>query len=696
YKNRKDNYSYLEQEFKSIVFFSENLKVKIVEEERVNLASYKVGDSLKELIQKFEVNFRQLFNLVFKSKDQYYNTSFATKDIESKIRNLKFQKILTNIEFDNLFDIVTIERKINNNTSSDLHEEQMRVYLSLVQDNYNYFEKSQNYSIDKENNLLEILSYLADTSKEAIVNSDQFNSFKKYIHVKRQIEKEFIDLMEENVGNRRSSLTLLCGNVGDGKSHLLAFSKDKYPELFSQIDIHNDATESIKPELTAIDTLEIILKNFNDNLIENTNQHLVLAINVGVLNNFIQEMKKKNLYQKLTQFVEDSGLFDSSLNYEHKSEHFHLVSFLNNSSFEISYEGSESIYYDNLFNKIFSENENNPFYKAYLKDRQEKKSAQHNYNFEIMLNKNVQQTIKYLLIRTQIEYKNIISTRALFNFIYDIIVPSEDAKEKITGFLPYLLFENKEKSPILNSISKLDPVNIQNNQIDQLNIELYNTNNYLEKVKSYFVPVEFELVNQIFSSIGSENIKTHKKNMSGFLRLKFLFNYNHELFADKSYNTFMEYLSLSKKGESINPLAALVRDSVYIWNGSPKKYHLFINSKHATASVAIAVEIILNFRGVIATNNTNYNILLKYAESTNNQKDYEIEIDYKLFKLLYATKKGYILKEFDKKQGINFTEFIEEIINNKQSLFKTIVLDKDTGVLIELTNNGIEYEIERV
>ena len=48
-----------------------------------------------------------------------------------------------------------------------------------------------------------------------------------------------------------------------------------------------------------------------------------------------------------------------------------------------------------------------------------------------MLDESVQNTIKYLIIKTQIVNKRIISTRALLNFIYDIIVPEMNQKVMI-------------------------------------------------------------------------------------------------------------------------------------------------------------------------------------------------------------------------------------------------------------------------
>ena len=48
-----------------------------------------------------------------------------------------------------------------------------------------------------------------------------------YMHVERTIQLELEKLLIDVKKDGKPSLILLCGSVGDGKSHLLAFMKEK-------------------------------------------------------------------------------------------------------------------------------------------------------------------------------------------------------------------------------------------------------------------------------------------------------------------------------------------------------------------------------------------------------------------------------------------------------------------------------------
>ena len=84
--------------------------------------------------------------------------------------------------------------------------------------------------------------------------------FKKYLHVDRNIQKELLELINEANNSEQSQLVLLCGSVGDGKSHLLAYVNEEYKEIISNFKIHNDATESFDPSQTEIETLKKVNK----------------------------------------------------------------------------------------------------------------------------------------------------------------------------------------------------------------------------------------------------------------------------------------------------------------------------------------------------------------------------------------------------------------------------------------------------
>ena len=74
--------------------------------------------------------------------------------------------------------------------------------------------------------------------------------------------------------------------------------------LLDSFELYNDATESSAPQLTSIDTLAEKLTPFND---ENCNTDdgfkMILAINLGTLNNFIESEKGKS-FSAIKKYVE--------------------------------------------------------------------------------------------------------------------------------------------------------------------------------------------------------------------------------------------------------------------------------------------------------------------------------------------------------------------------------------------------------
>lgn len=112
------------------------------------------------------------------------------------------------------------------------------VYEKEISDQFEFTLK------EGESYLLKELSKLKESSQEAIENSNQFSGFKEYLHVKRSIQDDLEQALNRSVSRNQAQLIFLCGSVGDGKSHLLAYLKNKYPDLVNQFMIHNDATES--------------------------------------------------------------------------------------------------------------------------------------------------------------------------------------------------------------------------------------------------------------------------------------------------------------------------------------------------------------------------------------------------------------------------------------------------------------------
>lgn len=232
------------------------------------------------------------------------------------------------------------------------------------------------------------LSRLRKLSAESVENTNTFDLFKEYLHVERQVEIELRDLLRNINANQEKCLVLLCGSAGDGKSHLISYLKNSDDEgLLNNFEPYNDATESSEPTLTSIDTLAEKLSSFNDdNLDSNDGKKMIIAINLGTLNNFIDSEKGKN-FRKLKHYVLNNGIFSGygqSGGYQVGSV-FQHVSFSDYQVFSLGSNGIETTFLDLLFKKVFQKESNNPFYTSYEECGKCPMSARcpvrHNYEF---------------------------------------------------------------------------------------------------------------------------------------------------------------------------------------------------------------------------------------------------------------------------------------------------------------------------
>ena len=125
---------------------------------------------------------------------------------------------------------------------------------------------------------------------ESVENTASFDAFKKYLHVLRPVESDLRNLLSKVNAVNKKTLVLLCGSAGDGKSHLISYLRNADDaHLLDSFELYNDATESSAPLLISIDTLAEKLAPFNDeNCGTDDGFKMILAINLGTLNNFIE------------------------------------------------------------------------------------------------------------------------------------------------------------------------------------------------------------------------------------------------------------------------------------------------------------------------------------------------------------------------------------------------------------------------
>lgn len=548
---------------------------------------------------------------------------------------------------------------------------------------------------------------LKDSSHEAVEGYESLNPFKEYLHVERNIQKDLEKILDEIKETDTSQLILLCGSVGDGKSHLLAYLNSN-TNLLEDVEIHPDATESYNKGEEAIDTLASSLSKFDDDNINSSNEKKIVCINLGILNNFIDEYEDKN-FEELSYLIKKSGILNpnsSSKNYN--QQHLHIISFADYNIFELYEDGVDSNYLNELFNRIIDNDDENRFYQAYLEDKNQGYYSPIIYNYELFMNKNVREQIIQLIIQAIIEFKTFFSTRDLLNFVYEIIVPPKFKKmnkknlfEKSDVLLPNLLFNTSDSSPIVNFISKYDPIDVRNSVIDDFIINIYLTNNLKSVISKYFI--NCTETSSLIELIGINEIpkdKNNKKNIFNTL-LRYSKLLGKEIvevsptkkvnfkraFVNKSYEKYIGYLYAYKfyNEEKLDELDEELRNAVFNWKGSLENKFITIEEiKDININKEIDFE--LDFADSKISEDESFDkfensIVIDYDVG---RESSELNIDYNLYNLIYKLNKGYKPNKNDKENFIIFENFIEDIIKKNSS----------EKLLIDFLKQGKKFNFE--
>jgi DNA phosphorothioation-dependent restriction protein DptF len=524
--------------------------------------------------------------------------------------------------------------------------------------------------------LLRELKRLKDSSQEAIENASQFSSFKDYLHVDRRIQLDLEHILEEQSVKNSGNLILLCGSVGDGKSHLLAYLKKKKPHLIGKYTIFNDATESFSPNKNAMETLEEVLNSFSDQNIEQSTEKVILAINMGVLHNFINTRHENYSYEQLKQFVEKSDIFSQNITTFYSEGSFDLLSFGDYHSYELAENGPTSTFFSTLMKKVFSDTEDNPFYAAMKEDEKHGVRTIVHENFHLMQNEFVQRQIVQLVIQTIVKSKLVISARTFLNFIADILIPDEVKNinlvtefETLKDSLPTLLFNRRERSVLLSALNEVDPIHNRSIYIDQVVIDLNTLSDWEGLINNNIqdsTPIKW-----LKPFITGENLSDYSFNLffESFIRLAYLTN---EEFAsnltDSSYREFTKnlyYFNVGEKGK-IKGFYDEIKKAIFNWKGSPKKGYIYLNKPDEKFRLAQKLNLRptiehLSSRTEEQLDSFKSSILLAYHGGDSHNKIY-LDIDYQLYQLLVKVQQGYRPNKKDEEDAIKFVEFIDKLM----------------------------------
>lgn len=625
--------------------------------------------------------------------------SLIEENMISSNSSLKENEFSSNAD-ENLHN-TNVDRKVENPKKVSVEEISEVVETTEEVEEYTVSEIEEKIiGVEADNSLLKEISRLKDSAKEAIENANEFSGFKEYMHVDRKIQLDFEELLQNQSQKNEASLILLCGSVGDGKSHLLAYMNKKYPEIMNDYFIHNDATESFSPEKDALETLEELLNPFSDDNIDSANKKIILAINLGVLHNFINHTHKTTSFNKLKEFIENSELFSQNIVTNFEMNQFNLFNFTDYHPYELTAKGVVSEFYQSLLNKVCKEDPNNPFYLAYKKDEKKNHRTMLHENYDFLRNDFVQQQVISLVIQTIIKKKLVISTRAFLSFIADILIcenlsPFDELSnfEKLKNATPSLLFNNTDRSLILKNMTHFDPIHSRTSVTDQLIIELNTLNNW-KVINDEYVkePISrkwlkyFEANNELLPDLFSEYFE-------GFIRIVFLTNSNFAKFLqDEAYESYALSLFHFNTGDmkKVRDFYDDFKNIIYQWKGTIKKDYVLMShpfDKYKLGQSFSVKPVIAHIKkqdeDILYTFKSAISVGYK-KESTSDEA--LLDIDFPLYSLLSKVANGYRPNKSDEDDAIKFTEFLENVMKFG---------DKNKELLINFPRENKFYKIKR-
>ena len=571
------------------------------------------------------------------------------------------------------------------------------------------------------------LSKLRKLSVESVENTNSFDDFKKYMHVLRPVETELRKLLVDVNDSNHKTLVLLCGSAGDGKSHLLSYLRNADQEhLLASYEVYNDATESSAPQLTSIDTLSEKLAPFNDqNYTTDDGFKMILAINLGTLNNFIESEKGKN-FSALKKYVEDKEIFSSFVrddSYQTGSV-FQHISFSDYQIFTLSENGVETDYLEELIGKIFQDQEANPFFKAFKENSNcslcQKCPVRHNYQF--LSNPIHQKALIKKIIEVVIKDKEIVSTRDILNLLYDILVhPDFDyakmcqvatndtqyLSEYIRYTTPMLLYEYDDISPLVNSIRRHDILKIRQADLDVDMTRFHALENIHDIFSSATDGTPYAVLNDTTNIADLGGIKADLKKLvyRFIIRIKDLKGELPPTKQEKLFDEYIQYLFYQNSGQEkkLSKLYEATKKAIMNWDGQFDSDTICIDDSNEKFWV---LEQLLLKPSIYSNRPSADSVVQRFSptvklrfrkDSDSNLETAEISMDYSLFEMISAMKEGYRPTVQDKNQHTDFVSFIQRVIEFGNKATRIVLIPKeqehDYRVVFEKTDFGYEFKV---
>lgn len=571
--------------------------------------------------------------------------------------------------------------------------------------------------------LVDELNRLRKSSSDSIDNEKTFDDFKQYMHIKRNVETDLKSILREVNASGKKTLVLLCGSAGDGKSHMLSYLKNIDSEhLLASFRIHNDATESSAPQKTAIQTLNEVLSDFSDEHINEPGQNLILAINLGVLNNFIESTYGQN-YLRLKEYVEENDILSSTINdniFDPDSS-FQHISFADYQLYTLTEKGARSKYIESILERIFCKQEGNPFVNAFeigCSNCPLKMECPVRYNFLFLQKENVRQYITNLMIMTIVKDKEIATTREILNYFYDITVPQdfsfqslsqrllnkEDAlKHFIKDMTPNLIFDQPGVTRLMDHVKANDPLLYRDEESDDTAIEYYVS---VDSTAAIQESLKNDQYKDVLLRKEFRDIENQDRNVKGalFNCITRINDMESDRIRDSVYEEFVKTLFYYNTGniKKLGTLYESVKKAVRQWCGTDGEGHICLSSGDNKYSLFEEIDFDENLSNIPSQVKSEElerfmsEIRLGFNDQKNVNQVINLDVDYALYRLIKQLNSGYVHTANDRNDHADFISFTERIIKTGNASQEVIIIsDAGKRSALERTKFGYKFEVVR-
>ncbi|MFP2770769.1 DNA phosphorothioation-dependent restriction protein DptF [Oceanisphaera sp. KMM 10153] len=476
---------------------------------------------------------------------------------------------------------------------------------------------------------------------------DVYDELKDYLYVKPEIELDF----EKNLRSLQPGECLfLCGSSGDGKSEILSRNVEQYKHRFN---FHLDATHSFAPHQSAIEAL--------DELFDRSGQGhppLVVGINIGMLANFAKAGDERHaelravIERFLTEGIRTEGPY-------------HFLDFESYPKFRFDDEsGCYSGFMRQLLKRLTQQSDENLFHIIAQRDEQQQRDARLTTNFRLLADESIQDIIITTLFKTRLIKDQFITTRALLDFLHQILVGE--------NYLFDNLFMGRENELSLR-IAEFDPALIHTQAIDQFVLR-YELSLPDPKLDDYLA--ELASLGIVFTEPRST-----PGQAASLIRLFYLLknndlgnNYHHQFRSNFEEQLLEHYASVwlqheqySGASEIQSTLRAFYTKELipaifkYANRNAPElsKRELFLG-QFGPCKVAAPIDLKADFKVIQSQNVEKYDYFCVYLK-VSDQALKPMDINLNLFELICKLNSGYRPNKYDKNAIILLDEMVEQV-----------------------------------